>query len=114
VHDALVDGGSIVAGPDGYRLTADGEHRLAAFGVDLATTQRGRRPFTRTCIDLTERRPHLAGALGAVLCGRMLELRWFVRRGPGQRALRLTDDGRRGLTRHLKLDGLSDVDGSCD
>ena len=114
VHDALVDGGSIVAGPDGYRLTADGEHRLAAFGVDLATTQRGRRPFTLTCIDLTERRPHLAGALGAVLCGRMLELRWFVRRGPGQRALRLTDDGRRGLTRHLKLDGLSDVDGSCD
>jgi DNA-binding transcriptional ArsR family regulator len=104
VHDALVTRGAVVAGVDGYELARAGEDLLASFGVDVPAARRSRCHFARTCIDLTERRPHLAGALGAVLCGQMLELGWFVRRVRGQRALRLTDDGRRGLARHLGLD----------
>jgi len=104
VHDALVSGGVVFAGIDGYQLSADGERRLATFGVDVAAARRGRRSFARTCVDLSERRPHLAGALGAVLCGRMLALGWFVRRGRGQRAVLLTEEGRHGLALHLGVD----------
>jgi DNA-binding transcriptional ArsR family regulator len=104
VHDALVSGGAVLVGVDGYQLSADGEHRLARFGVDADAARRSSRSFARTCVDLTERRPHLAGALGAVLCGRMLALGWFVRRARGQRAVLLTDEGRRGLARHLDVD----------
>jgi len=46
--------------------------------------------FARTCVDWTQRRPHLAGALPALLTRRFLELGW-VTRGTG-RSLRVARD----------------------
>jgi DNA-binding transcriptional ArsR family regulator len=104
LHDALVADGALVAGGDGYLVTAAGERRLDALGVDLAGVRTSRRAFARGCLDFTERRQHLAGALGAGVCGRLLELGWFVRRGQGQRSLRLTDTGREPLAAWLNRD----------
>ena len=73
-------------------LSVDGEHRLAAFGIDLAALHRLRRPFCRGCLDWTERRPHLAGAVGAAILSRTLELGW-TRRREGTRALMVTPSG---------------------
>jgi DNA-binding transcriptional ArsR family regulator len=73
-------------------LTAGGRKRLESLGVDLAPT---RRPLTRLCLDWTERRYHLAGALGAALTRRFFELEW-IERGSG-RAVRVTANGRSGL-----------------
>ena len=101
VLDALVADEGLVAGGDGYLVTAAGEPRLRALGVDVGGVRAGRRSFARGCLDFTERRPHLAGALGAGICQRMLALGWFVRRGPGQRSLRLTEAGRTPLTEWL-------------
>lgn len=101
VLDAFVADGVLLAGGDGYALTAPGQTRLTALGVDVAGARASRRGFARACLDFTERRPHLAGALGAALCGRMIALRWFVRRGEGQRALRLTEVGRYQLAERL-------------
>ncbi len=104
ILDAFVADGVLVAGGDGYALTAAGQTRLTAFGVDVAAARASRRAFARACLDFTERRPHLAGALGSALCGRMIGLNWFVRRGQGQRSLRLTDVGRRQLAGRLGVD----------
>jgi len=101
IHDALVHEGLLVAGGDGYDLTVAGEARLGAIGVDVATARAGRRAFARGCLDFTERRPHLAGALGAALCSRLVDLTWLVRRAAGHRALRLTPAGARHLRVHL-------------
>jgi DNA-binding transcriptional ArsR family regulator len=98
VHDALVADGSLTAGGDGYLLTTAGEARLTRLGVDLATARAGKRVFARGCLDFTERRQHLAGALGAAICRMTIDRGWLHRRGLGQRALTLTDDGRRELS----------------
>ena len=66
----------------------------ARLGVDLAAG--GRRPVCRTCLDWSERRPHLAGRLGAALCRRALELGWIERARDG-RAVAVTPAGRRGF-----------------
>ena len=58
--------------------------------------------MVRYCVDWTEQRHHLAGGLGRGLLDRLLELGW-VRRLDGQRAVRVTDDGRAGLARELGL-----------
>jgi DNA-binding transcriptional ArsR family regulator len=103
VCDALVSRQALVAGGDGYLLTDSGAALLDGLGVPVATARATRRHFARLCLDFTERRPHLAGALGAVLCGRLLELGWLVRRTPGHRALRVTDAGRAGLAATLDV-----------
>jgi DNA-binding transcriptional ArsR family regulator len=84
-------------------LTAAGADWFAGLGVEVEAAGRGRRAFARPCLDWSERRPHLAGALGAALLSRLLALDWLARRRDG-RALRLTVAGRQGLRRQLALD----------
>ena len=67
----------------------------ARLGVDLAR-RRPARVFAATCLDWSERRPHLAGRLGAALCRRALELGWIERARDG-RAVAVTPAGRRGF-----------------
>jgi hypothetical protein len=64
----------------GYRLSRGGQAALEAAGVDVAGAARSRRTFARPCLDWTERRPHLAGALGAALTTTMLDRNWIRRR----------------------------------
>lgn len=79
-----------------YRLTDSGATLLREFGIDLPVISARRRPLIRYCLDWTEQRHHLAGALGAAVASRLLELDW-LRRTPQHRAVRLTDTGRAGL-----------------
>lgn len=85
-----------------YRLTRAGRARLQELGVDVAGAEARRRAFARQCLDWTERKPHLAGALGAVLADRLFELRW-LERCEGTRAVRLTPAGERRLGEELEL-----------
>ncbi len=71
-------------------------------GIDLAPLRAASRPVLRQCTDWTERRPHVAGGLGAAIAERMLDQRWVVRR-PGSRGLDVTVDGAAGLERWLGL-----------
>jgi DNA-binding transcriptional ArsR family regulator len=76
---------------------------FAALGIDVDALGRGRRPLTRSCLDWTERRPHLAGALGAAVLAAFLDGGWVVRR-PRSRAVAVTPLGRAGLQDALGLD----------
>jgi DNA-binding transcriptional ArsR family regulator len=78
-----------------YRLTERGIDELTAFGIDLEELPKKRR-LIRYCIDWSEQRHHLAGALGAAVAERTLELGW-VRRADATRALHVTDEGFKGL-----------------
>jgi DNA-binding transcriptional ArsR family regulator len=78
-----------------YRLTERGAEELRAFGVDVDELPRRRR-LIRYCVDWTEQRHHLSGALGAALARRMLELGW-VRRARAGRAVLVTEGGYAGL-----------------
>lgn len=93
--EALSRRGHIVLADGAGRLTGPGRLLLReAMGIDLPGPGAGRRPLCRTCLDWSERRPHLAGRLGAALCARSLELGWIARR-PDSRAVAITPEGRR-------------------
>jgi DNA-binding transcriptional ArsR family regulator len=85
-----------------YAIRPAGRTWLVRFGVPLTTLAAGRRPLVRACLDWTERREHLGGAVGAALAGELLERGWIARERD-TRALRVTDPGRRGLRRLLDL-----------
>ncbi|WBC16239.1 winged helix-turn-helix domain-containing protein [Micromonospora sp. WMMA1998] len=101
LRDALLARG-VLDRAGGLALTPAGMSWLAEVGVPVEPLRAARRPLVRDCLDWTERRPHLAGALGAALCGRFLDLGWTAR-GSG-RAVRLTPAGRDGLAAALALD----------
>ena len=83
--DAMTERG-LVDWSDGISLTPKGQAWLDDLGIELST-RRGR-PAVRSCLDVTERRPHLAGAVGAALCEHALRHGW-VTHIPGGRALKV-------------------------
>jgi DNA-binding transcriptional ArsR family regulator len=85
-----------------YELGPQGESGFAALGLDVEALRQTRRSFARRCLDWTERRPHLAGALGAALCARLIELEW-VARMPKTRAMRITHRGARELAERFGI-----------
>ncbi len=102
VADALVDRGVLARLDDAFALTDDGRRWFTAVGVDLDALAGSRRSFARACIDWSERRPHLAGSLGAAFADVFFARKW-IRRLPGGRAVAVTPDGRAWLARELGL-----------
>jgi DNA-binding transcriptional ArsR family regulator len=80
----------------GTELTPAGEDRLARLGVDVAGARARRRRFAPECLDWTERRAHLGGALGAAITSALFEREW-IRRGGVPRSVVITEEGRLGL-----------------
>ncbi len=82
--------------------TRKGSRRLGDLGVDVEKAAESRRAFARRCLDWSERRHHLAGALGAAIATRFFELEW-IERTPSSRAVRVTQAGRTELARELAV-----------
>jgi DNA-binding transcriptional ArsR family regulator len=85
-----------------YELSRPGSEAMAAIGVDIEATRALRRRFAYACIDWSERRPHIGGALGHALLEIALKQKWFVR-NLDSRALTLTAAGRRQLQSRFGL-----------
>lgn len=87
-HVVLVDGGG--------EVTEGGARFLAGLGVDLPKARSAKRHYCRGCLDWTERRHHISGAVGAALAAAFLG-RHLVERVPDSRALAVTPLGRKTL-----------------
>jgi len=95
--DALVAGGYAELASDAGVITPAGMKFLDRVGIDVApliTRPRSARVLCRPCLDWSERRPHLAGAVGAQLCAQSFAQGW-IRRIAGTRAVAITPKGYR-------------------
>ncbi len=101
ICDALIAQQRIVAGGEGFALSVKGRQWLAQIG--LRPPEHLRRSLVRPCLDWTERRPHVAGWLGAALC-ESLERESAFRRASGTRALQVTRKGCAVLREQFGLD----------
>lgn len=81
---------------DGGEVTEEGARFFDELGLDLAAAASGRRRFCRPCLDWSERRPHLGGAVGAALARRCFALGW-IERMSDSRAVAITTLGRDGF-----------------
>jgi DNA-binding transcriptional ArsR family regulator len=97
--DGLMQSGALAGDQGNVTLTAQGEALFQDMGIDIPSLRRKRRPLCRSCIDWSERRPHLAGSLGAAVLARFLDEGW-IRRKSGTRALIFSPEGLR------RFDGL--------
>lgn len=79
-----------------YELTPVGAKGFDRLGVDVAATRAMRRRFAFACVDWSERRPHVGGALGAAILKVAMKRKWVVQ-DLDSRVLTLTADGRRDL-----------------
>jgi DNA-binding transcriptional ArsR family regulator len=100
---AMMNNGYIQYHGEAYEVTPPGETWFSSFGVDCSELQQKRRTFARSCLDWSERKPHMAGALGAAILHRMLELKWILR-VRGSRTVKVTDLGCQQLQNEFGLD----------
>jgi DNA-binding transcriptional ArsR family regulator len=104
LHDRLRDLRWLSVTRDrGYDVTPVGVAGLEALGIDIDSTRALRRSFAVPCLDWSERRHHLAGALGAALLGMVLKRKWIVR-DLDSRIITMTALGRRELRRCLGIE----------
>ncbi|OKP67883.1 transcriptional regulator [Paenibacillus sp. P3E] len=94
--EALLLEGIIAEEANGFSITAAGELVLGRLGIQLDEVRKCRRAFAPKCLDWSERRYHLAGALGAAILQLLLERHW-VNRLPRTRAIVITAEGKKGL-----------------
>jgi DNA-binding transcriptional ArsR family regulator len=92
LHDSLLARGWLQRRGRDYDVTPAGEPRLRDWGIDLPALRGLRRRFACACLDWSERRPHIGGALGAALLNAAVRHRWLVRDLEG-RAVRATPKG---------------------
>jgi hypothetical protein len=89
-------------GDNAYDLTLNGAKAFAALGIDIREIRAMRRRFGFACLDWSERRPHVGGALGAALLRVALKRRW-VTPDLDSRALHVTSLGRREILARFGL-----------
>src|SRR5262245_34495040 len=92
----------VILGDEGGEVTPAGADFLSKLGVDLSAARARRRIFCRPCVDWTERRMHIGGAVGAALASRLFQMKW-IERVRDNRALIITPAGRRSLAEIFTL-----------
>jgi hypothetical protein len=102
VTEALVSQGALLPRDIAYELSPAGQATMSRLGVDVAAARARQRSFARACIDWSERRPHLAGALGAAFADALISRGW-LRRRPNDRALTITPEGAVALEREFGI-----------
>ena len=103
ISDRLQGESHVVIADGGGMVTARGERFLASLGIAAAEPVGTRPVFCRPCLDWTERRHHLAGALGAAICAHCLARGW-IERHRDSRALRVTSSGERAFAKHFGIE----------
>jgi len=100
MFERMVERGFLAQGKESVTLTTRGARCCEELGIDVAATGASRRALCRACLDWSARRHHLAGALGAALLQRILDLGW-ARRARASRVVHFTPHGETALLAHL-------------
>jgi hypothetical protein len=103
--DAFLARKYLVVDGEAAEVTPPGRRFFTRFGVDLPTPRPARRRTCRLCLDWTERRPHIAGAVGAAITRRYFDLGWVERMKRSQAVL-VTPRGRRGFRETFGIDAV--------
>lgn len=101
--DSLIKKGYIADTQDGFKLTEEGVTFCTSFGIDLNVMRKKRRSFCHKCLDWSERKFHIAGAVGNALLERFIDLNW-IQRQPNTRALVITNIGKREFMEKFSID----------
>ncbi len=100
LFDGLIARRYMILDGDDVTLTDQGFDRLQEFGLDMAALQGLKRPLCRSCLDWSERRTHLAGAIGTALLQKFYDLKW-ASRVPDSRIIKFTARGEQALNDHF-------------
>lgn len=103
IADAMIARGHIAFEGDSGEVTDSGRAFFAELGVDLAPPTKSRRVYCRSCLDWSERRPHIAGHVGAQIASFCFEKKWLARKA-ATRALTITAQGVQMLPSAFGLD----------
>lgn len=95
-YESLLERRVFGSDAEGLHLTGAGAEWFASLGIDTAAAAAQRRALCRSCLDWSERRPHLGGALGTALFKRMVEFGW-ARRAKDSRVISFTPKGEQGF-----------------
>ena len=104
VYDSLEQRRFLRSGNEGPELTPKGRRCLREIGIDVEVLGRERRALCRACLDWSMRRSHLAGAAGAAVLSRCLDLGW-ARRTKGSRVVSFSVAGEKALREHFSVPG---------
>jgi len=96
ITDSMQEAGYLHWEDQEWLVTKKGESFYSELGLDLSRLRKKRRSFSRACLDWSERKHHLAGALGSELTHMWFELGW-IERVPSSRAVKLTERGQIGF-----------------
>src|SRR5258708_26041136 len=102
VTQALLDRQFISQCGEAFEVSSEGAGWCRTLGIDVQALYQMRRYFGITCIDWSERKPHLAGALGAAINKQLFEKGWIMRRDES-RAVKVTELGCRMFEQELGI-----------
>jgi predicted transcriptional regulator len=100
--DSLLHKNIIIEHGKTFELTTKGETFFSELGMNIDDIKQRRRTFLRPCLDWSERRYHMAGALAAAMLDHMISADW-IRRQKSSRAVTITSKGERELYKYFKL-----------
>ena len=103
LYDRFIEQGLIKRHHEEILLTKKGEEFFADLGIEVEPLRTLRRKFACPCLDWTERKHHLAGALGKALADHMFQEKW-IRRVRDSRAIVLTEAGKKIVAQKFAVD----------
>lgn len=102
INEALIRRHLITATKNSYEISQQGMNWFSVIGIDVQRLREKKRVFAKPCLDWSERRYHLAGALGAALLDSMLTLDW-IRKVKNSRAIVISSKGQKELSQKLGI-----------
>lgn len=100
LFDSLQQRDLLVGSETDFTLTDAGRAFLDDMGIDVSALERERRPVCKSCLDWSERRTHMAGALGTAMLNRFMELGW-ADRVPKSRVISFSAKGQKAFAKHF-------------
>jgi len=100
--DSLLEQKIIIENKGIFEIAPEGKKWFSDFGINVEDAQKQKRIFLKPCLDWSERRNHIAGAIGAMLLDKMLTNDW-IRKTKDSRAITITGKGEKELFKYFKI-----------